>query len=489
MEEITFDARKYLTGFHPNFRTACKLYHENRDVRITKSAIKKFAKLRGNLGTKCILKIQTINKTKYTCSDFIAYTVDLSMTSWFEDLCMHLHTNDILTEYGKSIKGFDRDDIMKFDGYFYVYTRIKMQNTILPKKYRLDFEAHLKKWWNDVMTTLMKKFSSVLALHLKERVLNNTLNNGTVDNEFRKCIRNTIEPKEQYKEFGVSSFEKMIHHHEHKYVSTEQIIEWVYDRICIPLKFAVTVSIQEIKSTIALINQEHAKSNQPLEITIEELSDYMMARFVEPLMTPLFDLNYSLITEMAKLKYDRQSNGKFNHFNHFKELYNSSVERVFQQQQQQTQSQQHLNNIINYIDPTSKALNDFQVPFYHTISCNPDIHTKYLETMMSSQPHSVSTHFTPMNLDEFSKNCIAISFTHPTKSDSGSSLHAKIEKPKMDLFKNKTDKQFYLQFPDGFNYKVISPFTSHILDNEDVWKRYDEYYDSNCNTSFLHLLE
>lgn len=484
MDDITFDAQKFLNGFVPKFKSSCIHHHMTREIPITKSSIRTFAKSRHEHGTKCILKIQTINKTKYTFSDFIAYVIDLSVEKWFEDLCRDLRTKDILTERGESIRGFDRDKIMEFEGFCYIHVRILTQTPIILQKYKPDYELHLKKWWNEMMSTLSRKFASILALHIKERDLGSTLNSGRIDMEFRNCIRNFLEPKEQYKEFGITSFEKMIHHHEHKYVSSDQLIEWIYDRVCIPLKFIITSSIQEIRNTITFINQEHAKRNFPLDVTTEELADFMRTRYVTPLMEHLFDLNYDIKCDLAQLKSVRQRHGKFNHFDQFQELYDSYVKTIV------PHPIEHFHS--NYSDPAAKALNDFQIPFHHTISCNPNIHSRYLETIMQSPQHSISTHFEPCQINNFPKNSIAISFVHPTQLNSESSLrgmHETIEKPKVDLFKNVDDKRFYLQFPDGFKYRLISPFTSHILDREDNWQRYDEYYDSQTNTSYLHLLE
>jgi hypothetical protein len=166
-----------------------------------------------------------------------------------------------------------------------------------------------------------------------------------------------------------------------------------------------------------------------------------------------------------------------------------------------------MDNVIGststYVDPASKCIDGIAVPFSHHVLFSPDLDQKERDQLTHvSAPFSLhSVPFLHKSTD-YERDALIVTTTPPSNIDvntwkptsppeiygPNSSIYEKMNKRDVNVVRNESDGELYLDLGSKNKFKVIAPLSSHILDDNGVWHQYDEYFDGKNNVSHLHVL-
>jgi hypothetical protein len=432
---------------------------EDGTTLVSRLDFEKFLSAHPELNGRCKFFIAFGNQNLKDSSNFYPCVIDLNYKYWFLDLCSALgNAPDVLTLGMKSIKGFSRDDMVENGLQFWTPITKKVDKITIPLKFDEDFDQHLQKWWSSVIETQFQDVLKALVKQFTQKTISNYFNKGEFEVEFNEITKRALLDPVKLKPFGGGGSPESI------LASTSCILEYLYQKVGLNLKFLVVASKGMFKQYIAHINDYHAKNYAPIDITEREI-----ASFVDYLIRPVF-AKVVILDSSTKKDISEILNGKCSKIDQdFKQLQKTHLTPL------RTSIKKARVIYDEYHDPLHKELDNIITPYYHYIHSNStNIHPKDFKRMIN--PHSITPNWKTLSLPrEVSQKDIVLigNTTHP--------------KSNIELIYDAKDDTHLLQLVGNTSYDMVSPFTSKIKDHNEKWHSFVEYYDPEKNISVIKL--
>ncbi len=498
MEFESESVSKYFHSFSHQFRRKCLNYYENlhvgEEAQLTKSMVWKFEKKHPELSGRCRVYIQHINIQTYECSPFHEHWPDLNNPGWFEDLCLTVKAPDIFTECGKSIRSFGRPEIIGTP-YFYIFSRIPNTKYTVPKRLTDRFDGDLRVWWKSSMEILRSKLTKLIATHIRSQTLTMYLQNGKLDAEFRLLVSEAFCSSEKLRSLGARNIEQafpcqvIMHENGRRSLKTTlaHLIEYLYAHVCQPVKFMISATAQYVKHQIVAINHAHRKQNQPIECTDSEMQGIVSTTIIIPATCEMSELTVKMQKEIAETTMKTEREGMHSNCGKFELLWKAHSD--YRAQNPVPINQYATSSIM---DTSSKTLDTIAPPYYHAVHFMESLQESELAKLLDQRhPISVYAEFTDLDVMNSemapSKDRVVVCNRGLSTFNPNSDDYESIEKSDLEIFEDEQDGQHYIQYPVDYEYKVIAPYTCHILDKDDKWHMYKELYNPTTNVSYLLL--
>lgn len=455
---------------------------------ITKGMITKFEASNETYGGKCVVHLQFINKQTGEASPLSCYVLNLNSPTWFENLCIDVKSNDIRCENGTSIANFTRSDFIESGRTCFVFSVLPTTKHVPHKKYREDFDTLFKNWWEGNLQKVLSKLVQVLSQQLEQGTLATFLMNSVLEQRFNFIVYECFGSQTQYKEFGYTCIDNLLQYRcpiskEIVQVTFAHVLAYLQEKICIPVRFIMVTCQKYIQGFISNVNSARHREDMSVGATSAEFA-HLFTGLLTPIVEPLYKIDLALKTQIASLLTDRSAYGTNNQREHLKTLMHTQILPQFKKYGPLEGSRDG----PDFVDPSMKCVGEIPTSFVFWNVLGKKIHTNDFKKCMG-QIAPISTHFISHSIEtKTPKNSIVISKGKPGDT---SCEHSAVVIPKDTIGYMNQDGNTYYTIPSEFKNQIrlISPYTSHVLDQNNKWYRYQEMFHHASNVSHLLLLE
>lgn len=474
--EVDLQTLKLLDYYPKSFKDSYLRYHEETEFHSPKM-VQCFEKK--NDCNLCNIKLQFIDVTNLTLTDFKLITIDLSKSKWFETLCEFAQVQDVFTSNGTTIKNFTRTDFIKIGGKVYAHSSVNMSNWKTPEVFNDHKGKPFKMWWQDFIKALETNTLADIVDNIKTNMVD-YLNNCGFETNFKREVINYLDRESPYKVYGCNSFEQFTEHFliSHS-ITKQQLIIFLVEKICLPLKFMMISNKTTFRNYVKNMNELHLNSREPIQITKSELKSFYFT-IVSSIFSKISDTK--CLKEVEEPVFDTLHKYHKSLSLPMKNLHKHESDNEFH-------------------DPIHKEIEKIKVPHYfHMVMNNekPLIHNSDFRDVIENQPLTLSHDQDKTNLLQKFQSVYNLS-----KIQSGLKCNCKkhifvfrkdgkgldfsfgkdIIHSDLKISKNERGKHFIETTSD--HYPLIDPFACEIINKEGIAKKFKEEYIERDN---LHLL-
>lgn len=465
VKNLPFVVQKQLNSYPKQFiKSYMNFYQDSENhLRNIKNFEKKYS---GNSG--CVCEIKFVNtKTQNTIP--FQFCLDLNHKDWFKSLCIRIGAKDITTENGESIEGFTRSDFIKHQRIFYVNTPFNKSSFVVPYQYNINKSIYFHELWTNLLKMLRNTVGNLIVNKTLSGELSKYINSGEFEDNFILYTKAYLMDKSVFHKYGCSGLDDFINEFTiYKGDSISDVIEYLFNHICLPLKFCL---ISEKENLGNHIQNFFGRKTVSLSRSSHEQKE-MLKSFFLPTISKIFSPYYKEKVVLKTIK-DLKSPCYIEIIEKTKGYLVDSQKPKF-------------NDIL-------KDVCEIKIP-YHIKALNSFIHPKDLITEISGMPLTIHHNLFKDEIKLINDNYVISQLEKTTNCNCGKHIYFFIDKNGKRIFdkecgivhnelkvhKNSQGK-ILVEIP-SIKYNFFDPHKSELYEKNGTITKFKEVFYPNNNT-------